>query len=130
MIRRPPRATRTDTLFPYTTLFRSDRGDHDLGGDALVAQAQGLFERDLVKGVGRQLDAIGDHAGAVRLDLDADVVVHHALVGDEDLHRCGIPVRRARPPARPGRADREPIILPGRPTPPNCGQRAWRAPAA
>src|SRR3546814_16938086 len=35
MIRRPPRSTRTDTLFPYTTLFRSDapaRGDvdHDL----------------------------------------------------------------------------------------------------
>src|SRR3546814_15361032 len=27
MIRRPPRSTRTDTLFPYTTLFRSDNGD-------------------------------------------------------------------------------------------------------
>src|SRR3546814_18254605 len=26
MIRRPPRSTRTDTLFPYTTLFRSDLG--------------------------------------------------------------------------------------------------------
>src|SRR3546814_3675450 len=26
MIRRPPRSTRTDTLFPYTTLFRSDYG--------------------------------------------------------------------------------------------------------
>src|SRR3546814_14129205 len=26
MIRRPPRSTRTDTLFPYTTLFRSFRG--------------------------------------------------------------------------------------------------------
>src|SRR3546814_15247803 len=25
MIRRPPRSTRTDTLFPYTTLFRSER---------------------------------------------------------------------------------------------------------
>src|SRR3546814_5222758 len=25
MIRRPPRSTRTDTLFPYTTLFRSGR---------------------------------------------------------------------------------------------------------
>src|SRR3546814_18450484 len=25
MLRRPPRSTRTDTLFPYTTLFRSDR---------------------------------------------------------------------------------------------------------
>src|SRR3546814_8961490 len=31
MIRRPPRSTRTDTLFPYTTLFRStDPRDHDL----------------------------------------------------------------------------------------------------
>src|SRR3546814_2089304 len=27
MIRRPPRSTRTDTLFPYTTLFRSSEGD-------------------------------------------------------------------------------------------------------
>src|SRR3546814_12471552 len=31
MIRRPPRSTRTDTLFPYTTLFRSDR-DAGRGG--------------------------------------------------------------------------------------------------
>src|SRR3546814_7437548 len=29
MIQRPPRSTRTDTLFPYTTLFRSD-GLHDV----------------------------------------------------------------------------------------------------
>src|SRR3546814_12271107 len=29
MIRRPPRSTRTDTLFPYTTLFRSG-GDRQL----------------------------------------------------------------------------------------------------
>src|SRR3546814_8419845 len=28
MIRRPPRSTRTDTLFPYTTLFRSRQGPH------------------------------------------------------------------------------------------------------
>src|SRR3546814_17408168 len=26
MLRRPPRSTRLDTLFPYTTLFRSDEG--------------------------------------------------------------------------------------------------------
>src|SRR3546814_4113179 len=32
MIRRPPRSTRTDTLFPYTTLFRSDH--HQLVADA------------------------------------------------------------------------------------------------
>src|SRR3546814_14493342 len=32
MIRRPPRSTRTDTLFPYTTLFRSlDDGEHRPG---------------------------------------------------------------------------------------------------
>src|SRR3546814_2909248 len=30
MIRRPPRSTRTDTLFPYTTLFRSRRHGTDL----------------------------------------------------------------------------------------------------
>src|SRR3546814_4640505 len=30
MIRRPPRSTRTDTLFPYTTLFRSAGGDAKL----------------------------------------------------------------------------------------------------
>src|SRR3546814_9063522 len=29
MIRRPPRSTRTDTLFPYTTLFRSDHDSRD-----------------------------------------------------------------------------------------------------
>src|SRR3546814_5649726 len=33
MIRRPPRSTRTDTLFPYTTLFRSFG---KIGGDELV----------------------------------------------------------------------------------------------
>src|SRR3546814_952972 len=33
MIRRPPRSTRTDTLFPYTTLFRShERSGHRLQG--------------------------------------------------------------------------------------------------
>src|SRR3546814_963010 len=36
MIRRPPRSTRTDTLFPYTTLFRSI-GDLDHVAAAAVA---------------------------------------------------------------------------------------------
>src|SRR3546814_19630488 len=34
MIRRPPRSTRTDTLFPYTTLFRSNRDGRVLGRGA------------------------------------------------------------------------------------------------
>src|SRR3546814_17856120 len=33
MIRRPPRSTRTDTLFPYTTLFRSIKTRRPLGED-------------------------------------------------------------------------------------------------
>src|SRR3546814_2464939 len=33
MIRRPPRSTRTDTLFPYTTLFRSRLPDLIIVGD-------------------------------------------------------------------------------------------------
>src|SRR3546814_16077945 len=33
MVRRPPRSTRTDTLFPYTTLFRSERGQREADGD-------------------------------------------------------------------------------------------------
>src|SRR3546814_16746159 len=59
MIRRPPRSTRTDTLFPYTTLFRShrDRGDastqlQDL--DRLV-QPHLLVECQVI-GVGRAGD--------------------------------------------------------------------------
>src|SRR3546814_20847809 len=38
MIRRPPRSTRTDTLFPYTTLFRSFDGVEDLGQVARTGQ--------------------------------------------------------------------------------------------
>src|SRR3546814_11813109 len=34
MIRRPPRSTRTDTLFPYTTLFRSDARRQPVAIDA------------------------------------------------------------------------------------------------
>src|SRR3546814_16297244 len=36
MVRRPPRSTRTDTLFPYTTLFRARVGKSDLGGRLLT----------------------------------------------------------------------------------------------
>src|SRR3546814_5356602 len=43
MIRRPPRSTRTDTLFPYTTLFLS------AGGTALIVGGVGEDERRRVK---------------------------------------------------------------------------------
>src|SRR3546814_11566987 len=47
MIRRPPRSTRTDTLFPYTTLFRSLDG----GGSRNDPQRNhcGCFRQDLTR---------------------------------------------------------------------------------
>src|SRR3546814_14612544 len=43
MVRRPPRSTRTDTLVPYTTLFRSA----DAGLDAVGEHAEGVGEEEL-----------------------------------------------------------------------------------
>src|SRR3546814_10774091 len=45
MIRRPPRSTRTDTLFPYTTLFRSlvDQLVKVLGGEVVVGLLAGFL---------------------------------------------------------------------------------------
>src|SRR3546814_2326828 len=40
MIRRPPRSTRTDTLFPYTTLFRSVFGAVGRQGEGTVVHRQ------------------------------------------------------------------------------------------
>src|SRR3546814_18237964 len=50
MIRRPPRSTRTDTLLPYTPLFRSGQ---PLRSEALV-QRRGQIERILQAGIRRQ----------------------------------------------------------------------------
>src|SRR3546814_5053213 len=44
-IRRPPRSTRTDTLFPYTTLFRSGGIQRQRFPEAAVGQAQGAVRR-------------------------------------------------------------------------------------
>src|SRR3546814_18171442 len=47
MIRRPPRSTRTDTLFPYTTLFRSLQA---AGRSSTRASRRGAFGRLLARG--------------------------------------------------------------------------------
>src|SRR3546814_3139851 len=47
MIRRPPRSTRTDTLFPYTTLFRSIAGGRLLrGARRLSTRSSGVHRPD------------------------------------------------------------------------------------
>src|SRR3546814_9844039 len=58
MIRRPPRSTRTDTLFPYTTRFRSlarNRNRHREADTETVVD--GLVQYPRLLGIGRQLPA-------------------------------------------------------------------------
>src|SRR3546814_1823721 len=58
MIRRPPRATRTDTLFPYTTLFRSPkRLDRAHRQFEFRAQDAGLGNIDQRLDMGDRIDA-------------------------------------------------------------------------
>src|SRR3546814_12844048 len=54
MIRRHPRSTRTDTLFPYTTLFRSLHGDQPLPGHQRGDRLGGIL--------GPAHVAVGQHA--------------------------------------------------------------------
>src|SRR3546814_9074951 len=92
MIRRPPRSTRTDTLFPSTTLFRSVAGR--------AGPAQGAAE-----------PFAADFAGAVVVELDAGpnpvtgCDLHREVGGarfqpglDRRLHAQAGPVRHHPPP--------------------------------
>src|SRR3546814_1626161 len=60
MRRRPPRSTRTDTLFPYTTLFRSIAHAEDAAGDTL--RVEGLDRVELFAGAGELDRLAGDRA--------------------------------------------------------------------
>src|SRR3546814_5276243 len=57
MILRPPRSTRTDTLFPYTTLFRSDRVANYVINEYLDRDFDALHPtKSLRRAVQRQMD--------------------------------------------------------------------------
>src|SRR3546814_6579265 len=53
MIRRPPRSTRTDTLFPYTTLFRSKAGRRTVGRTVRAPRRLPACRTTRRSGVGR-----------------------------------------------------------------------------
>src|SRR3546814_19631192 len=88
MIRRPPRSTRTDTLFPYTTLFRSEdegQGDgerrqleahgHDVRHPRGVVEAR-LADADAPAGdpgdLEQQVGQAGEHGGDTDRRTNAD----------------------------------------------------------
>src|SRR3546814_3439292 len=70
MIRRPPRSTRTDTLFPSTTLFRSHDGDgQGCFSKAVARQKGGSRKTRIGKCVNKTLhDVRTDHVRAVTSD--------------------------------------------------------------
>src|SRR3546814_10287040 len=69
MLRRPPISTRTDTLFPYTTLFRSRRARIDRPVELkMLADAARAQIHDLLDGAGQPL--LADFARPVGLDID------------------------------------------------------------
>src|SRR3546814_20524758 len=99
MIRQPPRSTRTDTLFPYTTLFRSAR--------------LGRFEPDQ-RGIGRGIGALEFHKqvlhqrplGIRRLRITLGGASH--IVADRQVR--GARLRRDPPLFRLGNQHHHPVV--------------------
>src|SRR3546814_8049323 len=104
MIRRPPRSTRTDTLFPYTTLFRSKRNDaarhrsgHPAGGFLALFRA---ILVDLLVDIGAQHGVefvhLADDRGAfaearqrIGVALHLEQLGGHLLAVERLGHRIG-----------------------------------------
>src|SRR3546814_16042113 len=91
MIRRPPRSTRTDTLFPYTTLFRSDlflqmigkaagELEYRLGGGVVADQLGRAFPANLDPG--EQIGLCPRHAKQA-LRLEAAVLAENFGIGED-----------------------------------------------
>src|SRR3546814_11282704 len=72
MMRRPPRSTRTDTLFPYTTLFRSEHDADDILADVVDVALDGRHH-DLALALRARL-LLGLDAG----QQVGDRLLHHA----------------------------------------------------
>src|SRR3546814_18854258 len=104
MIRRPPRSTRTDTLFPYTTLFRSRA--HLQGEKEVLAELDGVagavgdvrerraaddvVEADRKPRLLGELDRVGGAVGdeAERHAAEARPIVADRWNGDGPGQRC------------------------------------------
>src|SRR3546814_11325013 len=111
MIRRPPRSTRTATLFPYTTLFRSRTGDETAGqhegGDGAAGDRprRDAFGPVPEQGRDRAEEQADDGRGDERAQADAalrgrEIAFDRAAEafglarflpeGLDDLHRAGL----------------------------------------
>src|SRR3546814_12759069 len=96
MIRRPPRSTRTDTLFPYTTRFRSELAD-EAGG------VPGGAAGELAP---LQQQHVGD---AEPRQVIRDGAAGDAAADDDDGHAIGEGLRHARLPVAE-KGDRKSVV--------------------
>src|SRR3546814_19319534 len=71
MIRRPPRSTRTDTLFPYTTLFRSVSNFEAVTGKGVIGELKG---ESLALGNRKLMEHV---AAAISPELEGQVHAEH-----------------------------------------------------
>src|SRR3546814_508992 len=128
MIRRPPRSTRTDTLFPYTTLFRSQprpagAGRGRLGRLGLRASAARLCRLQVAA---RQALPLRRLAGRARRDR-----AQRGVDGDRRLHGAYVQVRcsdgRTARPHRHRRARLQGLPPVGRGPPPELNAQRGKA---
>src|SRR3546814_7238021 len=116
MIRRPPRSTRTDTLFPYTTLFRSPFTDAAALKPQRITLGDGsTIDLKLPAGVesGTQMRLGGKGQAGPGGNGDAIVMIevqpHRFFTRDGDDVRLDLPVRLAE--AVLGTTERAPTVV-------------------
>src|SRR3546814_7928254 len=103
MIRRPPRSTRTDTLFPYTTLFRSRRARRELVRPALnilvIVDLQ-EFARVIDESLGERAIPGPDRHVGDRIIAARDILMRRQLAIEHvelalHFHRIAVEIGRA-----------------------------------
>src|SRR3546814_18927993 len=88
MIRRPPRSTRTDTLFPYTTLFRSlHLGQHGNGAADLAGAVQPLHHFRHAEAQRVQIGIEIERAGTLAAEKSGLRQLARIAIGGDDLAR-------------------------------------------
>src|SRR3546814_5391834 len=81
MTRRPPRSTRTDTLFPYTTLFRAC-----VRADTIAAHGAGRHADRVLA----QVEVAGLVLQVAPQAMQVDRVLHHRVVDQHDAHALAV----------------------------------------
>src|SRR3546814_13872442 len=94
MLPRPPRSTRTDTLFPYTTLFRSLASSRKIGPFSQARRTH--IERTIVEVVA---EGGTTGLGETRPAGAADIIDQHFLCGAAEPGMSGLPRARSAPTA-------------------------------